>query len=352
VSFSAAASIKRYPDHDKNPVKDAQIPEKIYVKRVFTPFSGGFSLDQTPRIGECAAISGLVRDRNMLVGRHHHCGRISAFALTFFSLLLSFVEGKVSGRADAADDLPVLAVTYYDYPPNIMDVEGSPRGLFVSRLTRIAEKAGYRIAWQQSSIEEEVHMLNDGKRAFCTSGKLHTPDRARRWTFIPYVFGYASANLVVTRAPMFVRVAGHADMAALIKDPGLTGALVNGATYGEEIDRFLGREQPKWILSTGKSGRQLLIMVMLGRADYAVVQERQWQMALATIPDASKLHPVASLRDDRRPPIFLACSRTLEMSVIRSLADAMAALGFPYADLSFLPEPADRTAAPDTSAKP
>lgn len=269
-------------------------------------------------------------------------GILSPVAL--FGLLTVIVGAGVLWITQAAgasstglgdSDAPHLAITYYDYPPNIMDVDGRPRGLFVTKLKRIADKAGFRIVWQRSSVEEEVRMLNDGKRAFCTSGKLFSEDRARQWIYIPYVFAFASANIVIAHPSVADRVSAHSATSDLVRDHRLKGALLSGATYGGRIDRFLRTDRPLWVLQTGRSDQQLLTLVAMARADYAIVQERQWQMALATDPSLGDLVNVAGLRELAHRPIYLACSRTLEMSVVRSLADAMASLGFPYQELHF-----------------
>lgn len=231
---------------------------------------------------------------------------------------------------DGNETSSTLAVTYHAYPPNIIDTEDQPRGLFVTRLKRIADKAGLTIAWQRSSVEEEVRMLNDGKRAFCTSGKLYSEERARQWIYIPYVFALASANIVVANPDVAADVAQHDTVANLLRNHRLTGALLSGATYGERVDRFLLADRPLWVLRSGRSDHQLLSMVSVNRADYAIVQERQWQMAQATAPEMTKLVAISTLREAANRPIYLACSRTLDMSVMRSLADAMASLGFPY----------------------
>jgi len=250
--------------------------------------------------------------------------------------VLWFAQGADASSTGLGNrDAPHLAITYYDYPPNIMDVKGRPRGLFVTKLKRIADKAGFTIVWQRSSVEEEVRMLNDGKRAFCTSGKLFSEDRARQWIYIPYVFAFASANIVVAHPAVADRVGAHGATSDLVRDHRLKGALLSGATYGGRIDRFLRTDRPLWVLQTGRSDQQLLTLVAMARADYAIVQERQWQMALATDPGLGMLVNVESLKEAAHRPIYLACSRTLEMSVVRSLADAMASLGFPYQELHF-----------------
>ncbi len=262
---------------------------------------------------------------------------VIAWSLVFLCEKASYAIGYEEGEGSA----PILAVTYYAYPPNIVDAEGHPRGLFVTKLEQIADIAGLTIAWQRSSVEEEVRMLNDGKRAFCTSGKLYSEDRARQWIYIPYIFAFASTNIVVASPSAAGHVAAHDTVIELLRNHQLTGALLNGATYGGRVDSFLRADRPLWVLRTGRSDHQLLTMVSLDRADYAIVQKRQWQMAQATDPIMNQLVVIPTLSEETTRPIYLACSRTLDMSVMRSLADAMASLGFRYRALFSPPEHAN-----------
>ncbi|WP_417457767.1 substrate-binding periplasmic protein [Kordiimonas sp.] len=238
------------------------------------------------------------------------------------------------GASAIADDRPSLAVTYYHYPPHLKIEDGKPAGHYVEQLTKIAEKAGYRVAWQFSSIDEEARMLDDGRRLFCTTGRLRTPERAKNWTFLPYIFDVVPGDLVVAAPQYADRIRELGSLDKLAHDKSLIGTLLESGVYGEEFDKILNDEHPRWILRTGKTDFQLLNMILAGRAHYAIVPEDQWHFAMEENPEVSTLVPIHDLGTIPALPIYIACSRSLPQNTLSALEQAMADLGFAHRPLS------------------
>jgi hypothetical protein len=239
----------------------------------------------------------------------------------------------LGGLSAHADDRPTLAVTYYHYPPHLLVVDGLPAGLYAEQINKIADRAGFDVAWQPSSIDEEARMLDDGRRLICTTGRLRTPERAAVWSFLPYIFDVVPGDLVVAAPDQAEKVRNHGSLVNLVRDKSLIGALLESGVYGEEVDTALETEQPRWILRTGKTDLQLLNMVLAGRAHYAIVPEDQWHFATGENPEIGNLVPIHNVGTMPSLPIFIACSRSLPKSTMHALGDAMAQLGFTYQPL-------------------
>lgn len=122
-----------------------------------------------------------------------------------------------------------------------------------------------------ANIKRSLRMLQSGEPA-CMLGMLHTADRdAMAW--------FADTHLVpphhlVVRAALLDKVprnaAGEARLDQIWQERRLRGALVQGRSYGPELDEVI-RHQPPSALSTYVTpdvGGNLLAMVGLGRADY------------------------------------------------------------------------------------
>lgn len=232
-----------------------------------------------------------------------------------------------------ADEKPSLAVTYYHYPPHLLVVDGKPAGLYAEQVEKIATAAGFDVAWQPSSIDEEARMLDDGRRLICTTGRLRTPDRAAVWSFLPYIFDVVPGDLVVADPTQADKIRTHGSLVNLVRDKSLIGALLESGVYGQEVDTVLASEKPRWILRTGKTDLQLLNMVVAGRAHYAIVPEDQWHFAMDENPEIANLKPIHGVGTMPSLPIFIACSRGLPKSTLNALGDAMANLGFTYQPL-------------------
>lgn len=248
---------------------------------------------------------------------------------------MPFVSAHTRVHADDVQNTTpaTLAVTYFSYPPYIyVEQEGAPSGPHILRFLRITNRAGIDVQWHQTTVEGETRMLDQGRRPFCSTGKLYNTDRAQRWTYLPYVFAMAPRAVVMAKPENIQTLGDHTDLLSLLMDRSWIGALLGGATYGVDVDQFLA-ENPEWVLRTGKTDIQLLEMVLANRAHYAVVQEMQWHIAKNRNPDTAALRIIENIPALPKQPIFLACSRDLPEGILRRMGKAMIEEGFPYRSL-------------------
>lgn len=256
-------------------------------------------------------------------------GLFSAISVCVFFTLTLAMPSFAYGNVATQDDTAILAVTYFPYPPYIYAEEGRPpTGPHILRFLRITDRAGFQVKWHLTTVEGETRMLDQGRRSICSTGKLYNTVRAKKWTYLPYVFAMAPRVVVMAKSED-TNDFDHRSMLSLLMDRTHVGALLGGATYGEEVDQFLA-ENPDWILRTGKTDIQLIDMVLKDRADYAVVQEMQWHIAKSRNPAAAAMSIAPSIPPIPKQPIFLACSRDLPEETLARLGKAMIEEGFPY----------------------
>lgn len=220
-----------------------------------------------------------------------------------------------------------VSVTYYHYPPEIRITEGVPRGKYIDAWEAIAGEANLTVNWVPSTIDEEASMLDKGVRAICTTGRMPTAERAKRWDFLPYLFDVVPGDVLLTVEDHRKEVEAHKHIGNLIKDGSLTGALLESGIYGSEVDVFL-LSAPEWIIRTGKSDLQLMNMVLVGRADYTIVPEMQWGEARNVLPLAANLIEVPDFGTHPSYPIYIACSRSLPRKMFHALDTSMKTLGY------------------------
>ncbi|MCJ9427650.1 transporter substrate-binding domain-containing protein [Kordiimonas marina] len=248
--------------------------------------------------------------------------------------ILSSLLAAASLAAGADDAVPTaLAVTYYHYPPKLRVEGDKPTGPYAEGVERIVAKAGLKIEWLKSTINEEARMLNDGRRSFCTTGRYYTAERAKHWTFLPYLFDKIPADVVVTTQEKAPALKAHGTMASVVRDPKLIGTLLGSGIYGGGIDTVV-RSSPPWIYRDGKTDFQLMHMVAAGRAHYAIVPEDQWQIARKHDPNLAKLVMLPDLGTLPPTNLYLVCSHGVTPATINRLDQAMQDLGYRYHSLT------------------
>lgn len=220
-----------------------------------------------------------------------------------------------------------IAVTFYHYPPEIRVTEGVPQGKYIDAWETIAGKAQLMVNWVPSTIDEEASILDNGTRAICTTGRMPTAERAKRWNFLPYLFDVIPGDVLLTVESRRRDVKAHMHIGSLIRDGSLTGALLESGIYGAEVDVFL-LSRPDWIIRTGKNDLQLMNMVLADRADYTIVPEMQWREAQHELPMAVNLIEMPNFGTHPSYPILIACSQSLPQKIFDALDTSMKTLGY------------------------
>lgn len=249
-----------------------------------------------------------------------------AFVVGCFLLLSSGLSANHE-LSPADTDKRILAITYYHYPPKLLVINGQPSGIYVDQLEDVAKRAGYKINWIFSDIDEEAKMLDDGRRAFCTTGRMPTKERAERWAFLPYLFDVAHKDTILTRADMVEKFANYNSIADVALDTAFKGTLLRSGIYGDIIDQLL-ESKPSWINLSGATDLQMMKMVLAGRADWTIVPHEQWLEAQKLDREVSQLAELKDFGALSDYPIYIACSKALNQDVLNSLAIAMEAAGF------------------------
>jgi len=243
------------------------------------------------------------------------------YYLLAIAVALSFCSGNVLAQDNT------LAVTFYHYPPRLQVEDGQPSGLYYDQLQDVAKRAGYKIEWLHSDLDEEAAMLDAGRRAFCTTGRLPNKERALRWRFLPYLFDVVPGDTVLTRSELVEKLDDFLSITEVAKDSNYTGALLKSGIYGASMDQHLA-SSPKWVLRSGSTDLQLMKLVLAGRADWTIVPKQQWEEAMELHAPTSELVEMPDFGAHPDYPIYIACSRALSDEMFARLSDAMAEAGF------------------------
>jgi len=220
-----------------------------------------------------------------------------------------------------------LVVTYYPYPPKIHIVDGVPLGPYIREITQIARTAGYSVKWIPTDIDSEAAMLDDGKRAFCTTGRMPNAERAKRWTFLPYLFDMVPGDTVIAHPAKAQEIRSHGNISEVARNKMFKGALLASGIYGTEIDILLLSE-PHWITRTGSMDEQLVRMVLARRADWTIVPKAQWQAITYRLPETRALVEITNFGAHPDYPISIACSKSLRQETVDQLSASMAQHGY------------------------
>lgn len=172
-------------------------------------------------------------------------------------------------------------------------------------------------------------MLIEAGEEVCHASAVRLPERERLAHFSP-TWLMPPLQLVVLkarRAELPLAGAGHVDLPALLADARWRGVLVDGRSYGAQIDVQLAGPRDSAALqrvTSGDFGSNILPMLLRGNADYAIeypnalatlAQQRSDIEKLATLPIHGAADPVPSGVACPRTPWGLAAVRLIDRAL-------------------------------------
>ena len=145
----------------------------------------------------------------------------------------------------------------------------------------------------QANAKRSWQMLAQGEPV-CHASALRTPEREKLAYFSNTQMS-PPLQLIVRRdklAQLPRNAAGEVDLARLLADPRLRGALVDGRSYGLFIDQLLaGRGLQKAVdhYAAADYGSKILPMLSVGRGDYTIEQDMALSVGRERNPQLNEL---------------------------------------------------------------
>ena len=202
-----------------------------------------------------------------------------------------------------------------DVPPASMPVDGKPT-------TGIADQIALYISARWPEAEHRFIyanpkrtwlMIERGEQA-CVVAALRNAERDKLAYFVntnlvPPLQLVAQAS-TLPRLPLNAH--GEADLQKLLSDPVLRGIVVERRSYGAAVDELLARRPANSRLETtsvGDYGRNVLKLVVHGRADYTLDYDYALQYASKAEPEIGALKTVPIAQNNKPMLGGIACPR-------------------------------------------
>lgn len=215
-----------------------------------------------------------------------------------------------------------LTIYYFPRPPfYLTDDDGHATGLLVELTRAILARAGISCNFIAMPSKRVLMMLRQGATG-CGVGWLRTPSRETYAVFSRPIHR-DTPMVALMRPEKAAQLPPQASLAGLLSS-GLVLGVVDGFSYGDQVDRMIARANPARQLVTGEVSR-LMRMTIADRCDWMLTNrlEARWQMdhdpalgqglRVVDLPDA----PPGNLR-------YLMCSPNLAGEVMERIDRAIA----------------------------
>ncbi|SMF16444.1 transporter substrate-binding domain-containing protein [Pseudobacteriovorax antillogorgiicola] len=159
-------------------------------------------------------------------------------------------------------------------PPYYFKGPNGVTGLIVDFTRCLFDDSGYQA---QISISPVSRILEDvrSKPGSCSIGWFQTPERSQFAKFSEPIWHENQYSVIVHSKKKNSIQSKHESFESLLRDPHFRMIFPKGVSYGPAIDRWMTHLKSKEVV-TGNF-RQVIAMLSLGRADYALVNPPEWE---------------------------------------------------------------------------
>jgi polar amino acid transport system substrate-binding protein len=239
-----------------------------------------------------------------------------------FLSLLGLVAWLLSASAASGE----MLVEYRDKPPYSYTEDGKPRGFLIERTIRILEAAGIAATYQETPVKR---IMNDIQTR--TDTVICSPS----WYKLPERESFARFSLAIHQDKPHLILAGphaagavtaHKTLNDLFNDSKLRLGLIEGVSYGSDLDRMInqqGKNHTRWLNVTNE---QLIKMIASARdADYMMMDDDDYNF-LNKEGDLDKLGIVKVATKSNTPPglkRYIMCSKSLDDATLARINQAI-----------------------------
>ncbi len=167
-----------------------------------------------------------------------------------------------------------LTVAWRNKAPYHYIEQGVEQGFLLERARHIFAAAGIATQFVQQPAKRIWHSFEQGAQGYCSFGWYRLPERERIAQFSqPFHSDPPHIALVNTAALPAIRA--HGSFANLLGDPRITLGLVDGVSYGANLDRLIAASHNR-IEHATVDPMVMMHMVAAHRVDYMLADRADW----------------------------------------------------------------------------
>lgn len=231
--------------------------------------------------------------------------------------------GAVAGVFGAETLSVPLTVAWREKPPYSYTENGVPKGFLLEQARQIFEAAGVPARFVNEPQKRIWANFQHSARNYCSFGWYRLPERetVAQYSMATHI---DQPHVVLVHPAALARVREHASLKSLLGDRELTLGLVDGVSYGPELDAMIAASGNRMMKRTVDTAT-MIRMVAAGRASYIFVDREDWYHLRGR---DNQLQSLAPLDFADMPPGLkrhIVCSRDVSAETMDRLNRAIAA---------------------------
>lgn len=222
---------------------------------------------------------------------------------------------------------PAVTVAWREKPPYYYTEDGVEKGFMLAYGKEVFAAAGIDAHFTREPQKRIWTNFEMRKPNYCSLSWYRLPEREAIAQFTIPVYTDPPHTILVSPASA-AKVQAHASLASLLADPELTLGVVDGVSYGADLDERIAKAGNQTMRRTVTT-TNMILMLAANRFNYMLADRNDWghmrthykEMASVVQYDVPDLPPGLKR--------YILCSRTMPASTIERLNQAIRALPKP-----------------------
>lgn len=217
---------------------------------------------------------------------------------------------------------PLVMLEYRDKPPYSYTEEGKPRGFLLERTLAIFKRAGVPVVAQEVPAKRITFDIQNNAQPICSTGWYKLPEREAYARFTQAVH-QDKPHVVLAGTHAAEAVRRNKTLRALLANPALSIGVVDGVSYGQELDQLI-TTLPTAVVRSTVVPLQMAKMIQGKRADYMLIDQDD----LAFLVEKGDL-PTDSMAKIEFPDMpaglkrYIMCSKQVPEETVTALNEAI-----------------------------
>ena len=224
--------------------------------------------------------------------------------------------------AGALADAPIT-VAWREKPPYYYFENGVAKGFMLERAKQVFAAAGVPARFVNEPQKRIWANFSHGVQNYCSISWYRLPEREAVAQYsLPMHADQPHAVLAVPSVA--ARIKSHPNLKSLLADKSLTLAVIDGVSYGPELDALISSSENRVMRRTVETSA-MFRMVAYGRADFLFVDREDWNYLRLKYPELQTL--VLIDFPDMPPGLkrHIVCSRDVPAETMERLNRAILA---------------------------
>ncbi len=217
-----------------------------------------------------------------------------------------------------------ITVAWREKPPHQYLENGQEKGILLELTHKVFSEAGLSSRFVEEPAKRIWQNFANKTPNYCSFGWYKIPERQSLVQFSDVMYSDPPHTLLVA-SPALGIVNAHTNLKSVLSDARLTLAIVEGVSYGEQLDQLLATSKNKRLHVTA-SPAIMVRMINANRASMLFIDREDW---LYLRSKDSSLHEIHQIDLEGMPAgldRYIVCSKDIPSSVMARINRALAKL--------------------------